>query len=183
MYKIITGLSPSSPSPPLSPLSSSLLLAEEEDEEAMSSRAVARFVVAGNVLLSVASCRGREAREKGRKREGRKRKKKRRKEGKERTEIEGRDGAGGLTLLKKAYPQFQPRSASELLAVVDANRKTPVSPLFSRGSLNNEIACRGDGVLARAERQGALAPDVRLLDRPAGEERAGYADDAQDDLL
>ena len=41
----------------------------------------------------------------------------------------------------------------------------------------------GDGVLARAERQGALAPDVRLLDRPAGEEGPRDADDAEDDLL
>lgn len=37
------------------------------------------------------------------------------------------------TLLKNAYPQFQPRSASELLAVVDAKRKTPVSPGFRAG--------------------------------------------------
>ena len=37
--------------------------------------------------------------------------------------------------------------------------------------------------LARGDGQRALAPDVRLLDRPAGEERAGYADDAEDDLL
>lgn len=33
-----------------------------------------------------------------------------------------------LTLLKNAYPQFQPSSASELRAVVLANRNTPVSP-------------------------------------------------------
>ena len=40
----------------------------------------------------------------------------------------------------------------------------------------NRILARGDG-------QRALAPDVRLLDRPAGEERARDADDAEDDLL
>ena len=104
-------------------------------------------------------------------------------EGKEIGSNKGRDGKEALTLLLKTYPQFQPRSAFELLAVVDANKNTPVSPLFSRGSLNNEYACSRDGVLARAERQGALAPDVRLLDRPAGEEGPRDADDAEDDLL
>ena len=97
--------------------------------------------------------------------------------GKEGRGAEG-EGAGELTLLKKAYPQFQPRSASELLAVVEANRKTPVSPLFSRGSLNNGRAYAEDGILARADGQGALAPDVLLLDRPPGEECAGDAEDA-----
>ena len=52
------------------------------------------------------------------------------------------EGRRSLTLLLKTYPQFQPRSAFELLAVVDANKNTPVSPLFSRGSLNNGCACR-----------------------------------------
>ena len=81
-------------------------------------------------------------------------------------------------MLLKTYPQFQPRSAFELLAVVDANKNTPVSPLFSRGSLNNGRARAENGILARADGQGALAPDVRLLDRPPGEECAGDAEDA-----
>ena len=40
---------------------------------------------------------------------------------------------GALTLLKNAYPQFQPRSASELLAVVVANKNAPVSPRLREG--------------------------------------------------
>ena len=35
-----------------------------------------------------------------------------------------------------------------------------------------------NGILARADGQGALAPDVRLLDGPPGEEGARDADDA-----
>ena len=42
-------------------------------------------------------------------------------------------GAETLTLLLNAYPQFQPRSAFELLAVVEANKKTPVSPRLREG--------------------------------------------------
>ena len=41
------------------------------------------------------------------------------------------------TLLQKTYPQFQPRRSLELLAVVLAKRKPPVSPVFRRGSLSN----------------------------------------------
>lgn len=40
-----------------------------------------------------------------------------------------------------------------------------------------------NGVLARGDRKGALAPDERLFNRPAREERAGDADHAQDHLL
>ena len=40
---------------------------------------------------------------------------------------------GTPTLLKNAYPQFQPRSASELLAVVVANKNAPVSPRLREG--------------------------------------------------
>ncbi len=47
-----------------------------------------------------------------------------------------------LTLLQNAYPQFHPRSALLLRAVVDANKKTPVSPIFRGGSLSNATACR-----------------------------------------
>lgn len=52
------------------------------------------------------------------------------------------DARGRLTLLQNAYPQFHPRSALLLRAVVDANKKTPVSPIFRRGSLSNATACR-----------------------------------------
>jgi hypothetical protein len=45
-----------------------------------------------------------------------------------------------LTLLLKAYPQFHPSRASELLAVVLAKRKAPVSPIFRKESLNNVLA-------------------------------------------
>ena len=36
------------------------------------------------------------------------------------------------------YPQFHPSNALELLAVVLAKRKTPVSPILRERSLNNE---------------------------------------------
>ena len=49
--------------------------------------------------------------------------------------------------------------------------------------MNNETTGRGSEVLARGEGEGALAPDVRLLDGPAREECAGHADDCEDDLL
>ena len=49
--------------------------------------------------------------------------------------------------------------------------------------MNNETAGRRNEVLARGERKSALAADVRLLDCPAREERAGNADDCEDDLL
>ena len=87
------------------------------------------------------------------------------------------------TLLWNAYPQFQPRSAFEFLAVVVANKKAPVSPLFRERSLSNVSACRGQRSLARGDGQRAPAADVPLLDRPAGEEGPGDAENAQDDLL
>ena len=40
-----------------------------------------------------------------------------------------------------------------------------------------------DGILARREREGALAADERLLDGPPCEERAGDTDHREDDLL
>ena len=40
-----------------------------------------------------------------------------------------------------------------------------------------------DGILARREREGALAADEWLLDGPPCEERTGDADHSQDDLL
>ena len=43
------------------------------------------------------------------------------------------------TLLLNVYPQFHPSRALELLEVVLAKRKAPVSPIFRKESLNNVI--------------------------------------------
>ena len=67
--------------------------------------------------------------------------------------------------------------------MVVANKKAPVSPLFRERSLSNVSACRGQRSLARGDGQRAPAADVPLLDRPAGEEGPGDAQDTQDDLL
>ena len=99
-----------------------------------------------------------------------------------------------MTFDVNVYPQFHPSSASDVREVVLAKRNTPVRT-GERGWVSEDCGewkgQRGWG--GREERRGkgrtggdgerAFAAEVGQLDEPAGEQRAGDADDAEDDLL
>lgn len=67
---------------------------------------------------------------------------------------------------KETHPQFQPRRASDVRAVVLANKKTPVSPLFREGSLSNVIL---EGKVDTCPRKSPACPAVRcsVVRRPS----------------
>ena len=96
-----------------------------------------------------------------------------------------------MTLLVNVKPQFQPSSASDVRAVVLANRNTPVMTVrWCVGcGVGSEMENGGSGAMVwkgrrtGGDRERAFAPEVGHLDHPSREESAGDANDAQDDLL